>query len=436
MKKVLVINSAKGGVGKTETTIGIATELQKRGELVAVLDLDITTPNIGTIEGVKVYAAGRNTTLDKKQIKSLIRESANDFKNGWLLIDTPPTISSLYSAITETIRNAKFLFVTTPSKNAVLDTGVGIKFFAQRGVVPVGIIQNMVGGVFGELFDSISTFGVQTIGSIPLTDDTSVYFPNIVDKLDEINFEEVVIEPDVMPILSKLTVEDVEEDRKIPLRFYNLETWDIIRERLVEEDLMRERFIETNQSINSHFDISTGDLRKILEKGSSATIMIKGNLSVQNAPLPYEVQNAEIVYDNNLSKGLPMFKLKNGVLLWAHECILIEDQDVIGIMDAGGIDMGEGRIIQSLYSQMYYNRAFNRDPSIGEPSLIKRHIEETGVIPEAKQIIYSVYSLEGDGEEKYEDFDMKKYIESQKESFPTHYDYLNSLVDLRDEFLI
>lgn len=324
MKKVIVINSAKGGVGKTETTINIAKELSKRGEAVAVLDLDITTPNIGKIDGVKVFTAGRNTTLSKKQIKELIRKSVTGIDNGWLLIDTPPTISSLYSAITETIKKSKFLFVTTPSKNAVADTSVGIKFFAQRGVIPIGVIQNMVGGPFGEQFDSVSRMGVETIGVIPIADELEEYFSPIVDRLSAIDFEEVVIEQDDMPILSTLTQKEAEEDKDLPLKFYNLETWDIMRERLIEKDMNS----AMGQSVNSHFDISTKELEKILRLGTHATIMVKDGLSVLNAPMPYEIQDAEIVYNNKISEGLPMFRLSNGVYLWWHECVLINNETI------------------------------------------------------------------------------------------------------------
>jgi MinD-like ATPase involved in chromosome partitioning or flagellar assembly len=431
MKKVLVINSAKGGVGKTETTINIAKELSKRGETVAILDLDITTPNIGKIDGIKTFSAKRNTTLSKKQIKELIIQSVKDFDNGWLLIDTPPTISSLYSAITETIKNSKFLFVTTPSKNAINDTSFGIKFFAQRGVIPIGLIQNMVGGVFGEQFDSISKMGIETIGVVPISNELEEHFSLIVDKLEKIDFQEVFIEEDSLPILSTLTQKEAEEDDNIPLRFYNLETWDIMRERLIKEDITLESLNGIGQSINSHFNISTTKLETIIKKGTHATIMIKDGLSVLNAPLPYEIQDAEIIYDNKVSKGLPMFKLSNGVFLWWHECMLIETKTIIETMNEGGIDIGDGRIIQSLHSQMYYNRIFNRNAIDSEINIIKRHIAETKIIPNIKQIIYSIYLLENDGNDSYENFQLEKYIESQKESFPKHYEYLNTLISLK-----
>jgi hypothetical protein len=125
-----------------------------------------------------------------------------------------------------------------------------------------------------------------------------------------------------------------------------------------------------------------------------------------------------------------MFKLSNGVLLWHHECIIVDDQTVQEVMNDGGINISEGRIIQSLFGQMYFNRAFERNSKDYEVALVKRHITETSVIPEARQIIYSVYLLEKDGDLGYEEFDMDVYVASQKEDYPDFYEHLLNLQKL------
>jgi MinD-like ATPase involved in chromosome partitioning or flagellar assembly len=428
MRKVLIVNSAKGGVGKTEVSVGLAKELYNRGEKVSMIDLDITTPNVGELNGIKTYTAGMNMMLTKTQIKHLIRSAMNEINDGWIIIDTPPTISGLYSAITETIKNSKFVYVTTPSKNAVKDTSIGIKFFAQRGIIAIGVIQNMIGEAFGEAIDSIEELGVKTIGEIPLTKDTSPFFIPIVNELMTVDFENGYAKADIEVILSNITKEDIQNNPKIELKFYNLETWDMIREKLVKEDLIAAATF--SEKIKSHFDISTKALATILKLGNQTMVMIKGNLSIDKAPLPYELQLAEIVYDQPISKGLPMFKLSNGVLLWHHECIIVDDQTVQEVMNDGGINISEGRIIQSLYGQMYYNRAFERNSKDYEVALVKRHITETSVIPEARQIIYSVYLLEKDGDLGYEEFDMDVYVASQKEDYPDFYEHLLNLQKL------
>lgn len=429
MKKVLVINSAKGGVGKTEVTIGIAKELSDCGENVTIIDLDVTTPNIGRVTGVKTKSAGSNSMLNKKQIKRLIRESINSEEtDGWILIDTPPTISSMYSAITETIKNSKFLFVTTPSKNAVNDTKAGVTFFANRGVVSIGLVQNMTGEMFGEAIDSIEVMGIPTIGEIPLTSDTTPYFKSIVERIIDINFDSGYAEEDQKIILDTLTVHSAEHDRDLPLRFYNLETWDIIRERILDKEFGYGQVSEHH--IESHFNISTASLKEIIDCGSSATIMVKGSVSVVNAPIPYEIREADIIYDNKVSRGLPMFQLSNGVQLWHHECFLVDSKTIQEAMEDGGINVEEGRIIQSLFMTLYLNRAFARNGFDFEVKLADRHIRETSIRPSKKEIIYIVYKLEEKRCIEFDTFDWMEYVESNKSEYPEYYSHLMKLAEL------
>jgi len=52
MTKILSIVSGKGGVGKTTTTINLAMALSSYGKNVAVVDANLTTPNVGVYLGV------------------------------------------------------------------------------------------------------------------------------------------------------------------------------------------------------------------------------------------------------------------------------------------------------------------------------------------------------------------------------------------------
>lgn len=436
MKKVLVINSAKGGVGKTEVAKGTAIELLNRGETVSILDMDVTTPNIGHVLGVETYSAPQGMVMNKNMIKGLIKSTIDEMEDGWLIIDTPPTISSAYMAIVEVIKNAKFLFVTTPSPNAVKDTGVGIRFFTQRGVVPIGIVQNMVNGPFGNTIDSEKELGVKTIGEIPLmtyqetpvSDNIEVYFISIVDYILKIDFEDVVTEKQVTKIMSNVTIEDIEGapfKDSLDLKFYNLETWDYVREKLVDKELaIAPRFAK------SHFNIDTNTLSRIINLGENTMVMIKDGLGVEGAPLPYEIQYADIVYDNPVSKGLPMFKLQNGIYLWSDECILADSKLIKDTMDDGGIQVAEGRIAQSLYGQLYLNRAYSRNGLEYEVNLIKRHIKETSTQPTQKELVYIIYKLERDGDAAFGEFLPDAYIEMQKDEYPDFYNHLLNIQEL------
>ena len=47
MKKILVITSGKGGVGKTTTAINLGAAINYFGKDVVVIDANLTTPNVG-----------------------------------------------------------------------------------------------------------------------------------------------------------------------------------------------------------------------------------------------------------------------------------------------------------------------------------------------------------------------------------------------------
>jgi MinD-like ATPase involved in chromosome partitioning or flagellar assembly len=47
MKKIIVITSGKGGVGKTTTAINLGAAINYFGRNVLVIDGNLTTPNVG-----------------------------------------------------------------------------------------------------------------------------------------------------------------------------------------------------------------------------------------------------------------------------------------------------------------------------------------------------------------------------------------------------
>ena len=63
VKKVIAVVSGKGGVGKSLVTSLMACEMQRRGNLCAILDADITGPSIPRAFGVKDFAYGTDEYL-------------------------------------------------------------------------------------------------------------------------------------------------------------------------------------------------------------------------------------------------------------------------------------------------------------------------------------------------------------------------------------
>lgn len=63
IKKLIVVISGKGGVGKSSVTSMLAVEAARKGKKVAILDADITGPSIPKTFGIHEQAQGRDTRL-------------------------------------------------------------------------------------------------------------------------------------------------------------------------------------------------------------------------------------------------------------------------------------------------------------------------------------------------------------------------------------
>jgi len=63
MGKIIVISSGKGGVGKTTTSVNLATALAKQGKNIILVDGNLTTPNIGLHLGLTKFPATLNDVL-------------------------------------------------------------------------------------------------------------------------------------------------------------------------------------------------------------------------------------------------------------------------------------------------------------------------------------------------------------------------------------
>jgi len=416
MRKTIIVNSAKGGVGKTESSVEIARGLANSGETVYLLDLDITTPNASSEGGYTLISSPLKMDLSKTQLKKFIRDSyASMEKDCYVIVDTPPTITGTYSAMVEGIKNAKFIFVTTPSKNAKSDTALGIKFFAQRGIVASGIIQNMVGGPFGESFDSDIDMGVPTIGVVPLLEEgREKYFEPIVDIIKTFEFKkDTEIEKSISrKVLGSVTMADIEKGLYIPPMFYNLETWEHFREEILETDNMG-----NHGFAKSRHDVGVKEIEKILAMGETANVMIRDVPIAASNVIPWEIQEADIVYDNKVSKGLPMFRLSNGTHLWMQEVMITDNQTIKDIIEEGGIELGQGRVVQDLFQTLYLERSFKRNSISKEPSILKTYLEVTNVDLSAKEIVYMLAVLANDRSgEDFVSFDVDQYIkELEKE---------------------
>lgn len=81
MGKIITITSGKGGVGKTTTSINLATALNSFGKEVIIVDANLTTPNVGLHLGAPIVPISLNhVLLGKAKVTDAIYEHESGTK--------------------------------------------------------------------------------------------------------------------------------------------------------------------------------------------------------------------------------------------------------------------------------------------------------------------------------------------------------------------
>ncbi len=81
MSRIIVINSGKGGVGKTTTAINLGASLNKLNKEVIIVDANLNTPNIGIHLGAPIVPITLNHVLKgKASIEDAIYEHSSGTK--------------------------------------------------------------------------------------------------------------------------------------------------------------------------------------------------------------------------------------------------------------------------------------------------------------------------------------------------------------------
>lgn len=209
--RVVAVASGKGGVGKSSTSVNLATALAAAGYRVGLLDADIwgfSVPRmIGAegrleadadsgliqpivVDGVKIISTGliiddeetalmwRGLMLSKALEQFLHQVEWGDLD--YLLIDMPPGTGDVQMALMRLLPQAEMLVVTTPQR-AAQKVAVRVADMARRSHMPVlGVVENMSGGAFGSGGGSelAAELGVPLLATIPLD-------PFVVEGSDE-----------------------------------------------------------------------------------------------------------------------------------------------------------------------------------------------------------------------------------------------------------
>lgn len=216
VKNIILVSSGKGGVGKSTVSANIAAALHKLGKSVGILDADIYGPSqammFGVSTNIPVIVELDNTTLKPYttshglKFMSIATRITNEqslswrgamvtmvlhqliFQTNWgeldyLVIDMPPGTGDIQIYVSEKLKEAKALIVTTPQDVSLIDCKKGIDVFVKKEIEILGIIENM--NVFicpccnhkEHIFGSkggdklAAEYGTKVLGRIPIVTD-------------------------------------------------------------------------------------------------------------------------------------------------------------------------------------------------------------------------------------------------------------------------
>ncbi len=122
MKKVIVITSGKGGVGKTTTTINLGAALNYFGKEVLIIDGNLTTPNIGVILNSPEVPVNLNHILQKK---AEVYEAVYEHDSGMKVIPASISLKELDKIKTEKLKNFKSHFEAI-ADHVIIDCAAGL----------------------------------------------------------------------------------------------------------------------------------------------------------------------------------------------------------------------------------------------------------------------------------------------------------------------
>lgn len=179
IKKMILVASGKGGVGKSTVAAGLALSLAREGYAVGMLDADIFGPSVPTLFNLKdvdkpaaIEKNGKNHMIaferfgikvmsigfffDEKQaviwrgplVSNVLKQLLTETEWGkldYLIIDAPPGTGDILITLLQNFYISGAIVVTTPQCLALSDVKKSISMLIDKqiGIPVIGIVENM-----------------------------------------------------------------------------------------------------------------------------------------------------------------------------------------------------------------------------------------------------------------------------------------------------
>lgn len=202
IKHRIAVFSGKGGVGKTTISVNLAYVLQSKGFYTAILDADITGPNVAKMLGVNselIVFGGKIIPFEENGVKmisiasllkagqpiiwrgplrsKMIHQFLADVEWGeldYLIADLPPGTGDEILTVAQQMKPDYAVIVTTPQEVSVIDAERAINMAKKLEIPFIGIVENMSGFVCPVCKNKIDLFG--TGGGEKLANEYNVPF--------------------------------------------------------------------------------------------------------------------------------------------------------------------------------------------------------------------------------------------------------------------
>jgi ATP-binding protein involved in chromosome partitioning len=171
VRNIIAVGAGKGGVGKTTVSVNLALALSQMGAKVGILDGDVYGPNVPIMFGLaaELGTDGQKIAPAEKfgvQVVSMAFLAKDDQALIWrgpmlhsairqfftevawrdldyLIIDMPPGTGDVALSLSQTVKVAGAVVVTTPQIVSLADSRRAVKMYEKLTIPTIGLVENM-----------------------------------------------------------------------------------------------------------------------------------------------------------------------------------------------------------------------------------------------------------------------------------------------------